>query len=70
MSSAEERIVELETKLSFQEHLIQELNEALTHQQQQLDALQHRLDAMREQIQTGLSDEIQPVSDEAPPPHY
>ncbi|MDQ6959280.1 MAG: SlyX family protein [Mariprofundaceae bacterium] len=70
MSSAEERIVELETKLSFQEHLIQELNEALTHQQQQLDALQHRLDTMCEQMQTGLSDEIRPVSEEAPPPHY
>jgi len=70
MPSAEERIVELETKLSFQEHLIQELNEALTHQQQQLDALQHKLDTMREQIQAGLSDEIRPVSEEVPPPHY
>jgi len=70
MSSAEERIVELETKLSFQEHLIQELNEALTHQQQQLDALQHRLDTMHEQIQAGLSDEIKLVSEEVPPPHY
>jgi len=70
MLSAEKRIVELETKLSFQEHLIQELNEALTHQQQQLDVLQHRLDTMREQIQAGLSDEIRPVSEEVPPPHY
>jgi len=70
MPSAEERIVELETKLSFQEHLIQELNEALTHQQQQLDALQHKLESMHEQIQAGLSDEIRPVSEEVPPPHY
>jgi SlyX protein len=70
MPSAEERIVELETKLSFQEHLIQELNEALTHQQQQLDVLQHKLDTVREQIQAGLSDDIKPVSEEVPPPHY
>jgi len=70
MPSAEEQIVELETKLSFQEHLIQELNEALTHQQQQLDILQHKLDTVREQMQAGLSDEIRPVSEEVPPPHY
>jgi len=68
--SADERIVELETKLSFQEHLIQELNEALTHQQQQLDTLQHKLDTMHKQMQAGLSDEIKPVSEEVPPPHY
>ena len=63
-------MVELETKLSFQEHLIEELNEALTHQQQQLDTLQRQLDAMREQIQGSLADDIRPASDESPPPHY
>jgi len=68
--SAEKRMVELETKLSFQERLIQELNEALTHQQQQLDALQHKLDTMHEQIQADLSDETKPASEEVPPPHY
>jgi len=68
--SSEERIVELETKVSFQERLIQELNEALTRQQQQLDALQHRLETMREKIQADLSDEIKSVSEEVPPPHY
>ncbi len=70
MSSAEKRIVELETKLSFQEHLIQELNEALTHQQRQLDALQHKLDMMHEQLKDGMSDDIKPLSEEVPPPHY
>jgi len=69
MSSAEERLVELETKLSFQEHLIQELNEALIHQQQQLDALQHKLESMGEQFKAGLSDDIKPLAEEVPP-HY
>jgi len=70
MSSVEERIVELETKLSFQEHLIQELNEALTHQQQQLDTLQHKLESMYEQFKDELSDDTKPLSEEVPPPHY
>jgi len=34
------------------------------------DPENHKLDAMREQIQTGLSDEIRPVPEEVPPPHY
>jgi len=70
MPSTQARIVELETRASFQERLIQELNEALAHQQQQLDAMQRRLDTMREQIQRDLSDEIKLATDEAPPPHY
>ncbi len=70
MPSTEARIVELETRTSFQERLIQELNEALAHQQRQLDALQHRLESMNEHLKGGLSDEIRPVSEEVPPPHY
>jgi len=70
MSSTKQRIVELETKLSFQEHLIEELNEALTHQQRQLDGLQHTMDAMCEQLKTGLADVIKPLSEEILPPHY
>ena len=70
MPSTEERIVELETKLSFQEHLIQELNDALTYQQRKIDVLQHKLESMHGQIKAGLSDDIKPVSEEIPPPHY
>ncbi|MDQ6959624.1 MAG: SlyX family protein [Mariprofundaceae bacterium] len=70
MPSAEDRIVELETRLSFQEHLLQELNEALTDQQQQFDMLQHTLNTMCEQLKTGLSDDTKPWSEEVPPPHY
>ncbi|MFO7606831.1 MAG: SlyX family protein [Desulfurivibrionaceae bacterium] len=34
------RIVELETRLAFQDHTIEELNEVVTGQQRQLDELQ------------------------------
>jgi Uncharacterized protein conserved in bacteria len=68
--SAEKRIVELETRVSFQERLIQELNEALTDQQHQLDVLQHTLNTMHEQFKAGLSDDTKPLSEEVPPPHY
>jgi len=68
--SAEERIVELETRLAFQERLIQELNDALTGQQRQLDVFQHTLDTMCEQLKTGLADDTKLLSEEVPPPHY
>lgn len=70
MSLAEERIVELETKLSFQECLIQELNDALIQQQQQIDVLQHTLENLHGQMTEGLSDDIKSESEEVPPPHY
>ncbi len=70
MSSTKQRIVELETKLSFQEHLIQDLDEALTRQQRQLDMLQHTLNAMYGQLGTELTDAAEPSPEEIPPPHY
>ena len=36
----ENRVVELETKISYQEHLLQELNEVVITQQNQIDALE------------------------------
>lgn len=68
--SMEERIAELETKLSFQEHIIGELNEVVTSQQRQLDRLQQALAAFKAQLDQALPAEIKPLGDEAPPPHY
>jgi SlyX protein len=70
MTAVEYRLVELESRLSFQEHLLQELNEALTSQQVQMDALRQALDAIREQVKAGSEADIRPESGEAPPPHY
>lgn len=41
----EKRIIELETRIAFQEMAIEELNEALIGQQRQLDRLQSTLEA-------------------------
>ncbi len=70
MPATEERLITLETKLSFQEYLIHDLNDALTQQQQQIDVLQHQLKNLRGQLTSELSDDIKSVSEEVPPPHY
>lgn len=66
----EEKIIELETKLAFQEQLLAELNDAMTSQQKQLVILQRDY----QQLLTRFNDylENQPVApqDEPPPPHY
>ena len=64
----EDRITNLEIKLSFTEDLIEKLNEIVYKQQQQIAFLYHELKAIKEQASNsgtgggGLKDEI--------PPHY
>lgn len=64
----DERITNLEIKLSFAEDLIEKLNETVYKQQQQIEFLYRELKAIKEQAGSGsngstsLKDEI--------PPHY
>ena len=44
------RVVELETRVAFQEHALQQLNEALLHQQQMLNRLTNDLAALTERL--------------------
>ena len=64
--NADERITNLEIKLSFTEDLIEKLNETVFKQQQQIEFLYRELKAVKEQASSGgsgsLKDEI--------PPHY
>lgn len=64
------RVVELETRLAFQEEALQQMNDALLRQQQRLHRLANDLAALTERLR-GL--EPSPVGrreDEPPPPHY
>ena len=65
---SDDRITNLEIKLSFTEDLIEKLNETVYKQQQQIEFLYRELKAIKEQASSGGSgggsqqDEI--------PPHY
>ncbi|UQY33880.1 SlyX family protein [Pseudomonas fulva] len=68
MSGLEERIVELESRLAFQDDTIQALNDALVEQQKLIERLQVQMQALAKR-----QEEVNPFSasqDEAPPPHY
>ncbi len=66
----EERLTELEIKLSLTEDTVEELNRLIYAQQQQLDLLQAQLRLLYAQIQTASGRaERSSLRDEIPP-HY
>jgi SlyX protein len=63
----EERFVILETKLAYQERLLEELNQVLIDKSRELDDLQRRLKNIEELARQGDTDRKIPHE---PPPHY
>ena len=68
----EEKLIELETKFSYQEDLLSDLNDIVAKQQRQLDELITEMSGIKEQLQDaavrGSAEGIK-VQDEKPP-HY
>jgi len=60
----------LETRISFQEQTIQELNEVVTSQEQRIDFLERSVKALVEQLRSGNESLVVDESRETPPPHY
>jgi SlyX protein len=67
--TVDERMEALETKISYQEHMIQELNEVVISQQNQVDKLEKSLQVLQDQLQHREAGQS-PPEQEAPPPHY
>jgi SlyX protein len=65
----ESRLEKIETKLSFSEDLLEELNRTVVRQQQEIERLQKQVRALREQFATLLPGPTDAPHDE-PPPHY
>ena len=68
----EEKLIELETKFSYQEDLLSDLNEIVAKQQRQLDELITEMSGIKEQLQDSAergSAEGHEKQDEKPP-HY
>lgn len=73
MENNEEAIIELQTKLSFQEDLLESLNQVVTDQQAQIAKLERTVEAMIVQIHSMQSSQSA-TQDNDPqqeiPPHY
>lgn len=66
----DERIVELETRLAFQEQSIQTLNETVIEQARQIERLSGELEALKQRMRAIAPSIIATEAEETPPPHY
>ena len=66
----EERLVNIEAKITFQEDLIEELNKTVYQQQQKLDRLEAACESLARHIQSlaEAGNENKPANER--PPHY
>lgn len=64
------RITELETKVAFQELIIEELNQSLIEQQFAIDKLQTQIRHIAEKLKGAQVSLVASRSEEIPPPHY
>ncbi len=62
------RLNELESRLTFQDDTIQELNKVLIHQQNQIDNLVSQVEQLKHYIQSMEPPTMEKPSE--PPPHY
>ena len=63
-----ERIDTLETRLAFQDDIIETLNQTVTAQWKQIDALTRQLAQLGERLQEAEANAPGPANE--PPPHY
>ena len=68
----EEKLIELETKFSYQEDLLSDLNAIVARQQRQLDELISEMSGLKEQLQdaAGRGPAGGPEEQIEKPPHY
>ena len=69
-SNLDARLAELETRLAFQEHTLQALNDVVTRQQQQIEALVRGIQELKNRLRATAPSPVGPLEDEKPPPHY
>ena len=63
-------IEQLQTKVAYQEHTIETLNQALAAQQKQLDSLTFQVSHLVDRVKQLQPSNIAAESEETPPPHY
>jgi SlyX protein len=64
----EDRIIDLETRITYQDDLLQKLDEVVATQQKEIDELKLQVRHISQQLQVVHQSATQ--SEEPPPPHY
>ena len=64
----DQEIIELQTRLAFQEESILELSDVTARQQREIWALEQKLELLQQQLEVLAENET--AEQEPPPPHY
>lgn len=67
--SLEERVMDLESRLAFQDDTIEAMNDVLVAQQRVVERLQLQMSALLKR-QEEMAGQFESFEEEAPPPHY
>ncbi len=67
--NSEQRLIEIESKISYQEDLIQTLNDVVYQQQEKIAQLEAQDRKLMERLQS-LGESGDSDHDDKPPPHY
>jgi len=67
---SEERLVDIETKLAHQDHLMVELNDVITNQQERIMRLEELCSSLVDRVRSIGDSMPGEASQEDPPPHY
>ena len=70
MSELQKQVDDLETKLSFQELTIEELNQEVIHLNDIIADQQHKLQLIIQKLSAMEPSNIASQAEETPPPHY
>ena len=70
MTEWQDRLVELETRCSFQETTLDELNRVVAEQDRRIEALNAEVESLKGYLQALLPLLNTTDADDAPPPHY
>jgi SlyX protein len=65
-----DEIIDLQTKLSFQDGLLEELNQVVTDQQQQISRLELAIEILKVQVNTMQTATQESGTQHEIPPHY
>ena len=66
----EERFIELEIKLAYQEDTVKALNDVVCRQQDSIDRLEHTCSQLVQRLREVTQNPMAEPSDQEKPPHY
>ena len=70
MNTIENRLMELEAKVAFQDETIEILNDELKAHQQQLAKMKRQTELLAENLKEAQQPSLMSQMQEPPPPHY